>query len=227
VAVKIVPFDPDNEELEAELSIMNKVKDGKVENLVHVKAIYFFEKQIPASKQGLSPQQSQMGIVMNWYEDGSLRSLLTRSQPHKMSSVCLNWNDKLQLALDVCNGLDKLHEMHLLHRDVKADNVLLKKQEDGRVRGTLCLDVSRLLRHITVGMTLFSGYLCDFGISASRESVNVRKQKGCVRTSVSQAFVNTSFASLQRRNAYLLCARTLLQGLIDVRFAPNYDNFFS
>ena len=135
--MKIVPFHPDNEELEAELSIMNKVKVGQVENLVHVKAIYFFEKHIPPSKPGRSPHQSQMGIVMNWYEDGSLRSLL-----HKMPSVCLNWNDKLQLALDVCNGLDKLHEMHLLHRDVKADNVLLK-QQDGRVRGKMYFDLSR------------------------------------------------------------------------------------
>ncbi len=141
-----MPFHPDDDQLEAELSIMNKVKDGRVENLVHVKAIYFFEKQSLPSKGGLSPQLSQMGIVMNWYEDGSLRSLLTRSQPHKMPSVSLHWTDKLQLALDVCNGLDKLHEMHLLHRDVKSDNVLLKKQQDGRVRGTLCLVVSQCCR---------------------------------------------------------------------------------
>jgi hypothetical protein len=136
VAVKIVPFHPDDEDLEAELSIMNKVKDGKVENLVHVKALYFFEKQSPSIIPGRSSHQSHMGIVMNWYKDGSLRAMLLRHQSHNRTSVCLDWNVKLQLALDVCNGLDKLHEMHLLHRDVKADNVLLK-ESDGRLRGKL------------------------------------------------------------------------------------------
>ena len=138
VAVKIVPFLPDNnEELEAELSIMNKVKNGNVENLVHIKALYFTEDHSLPSKQASPLKQSRMGIVMNWYEDGSLRSLLHRTQHHKRPSMCLNWTDKLQLALDVCNGLGKLHEMALLHRDVKADNVLLRKV-DGCYRGKRC-----------------------------------------------------------------------------------------
>ena len=151
VAVKIVPFLPDNnEELEAELSIMNKVKNGNVENLVHIKALYFTEdhnyidsilvlyKLHPLPSKQASPlKQSRMGIVMNWYEEGSLRMLLHRTQHHKRPSMCLNWTDKLQLALDVCNGLGKLHEMALLHRDVKADNVLLRKV-DGCYRGKRC-----------------------------------------------------------------------------------------
>jgi serine/threonine protein kinase len=127
--VKTVPFVPDDIDLESELSIMNKVKYERVDNLVHVKAIYFFEDHSMPSRQ-----QSRMGIVMRWFEDGSLRDRLVRTQHHKHSSESLSWGDKLQLALDVCNGLGKLHEMALLHRDVKSDNVLLK-MENGRLKG--------------------------------------------------------------------------------------------
>jgi len=162
VAVKIVPFNADDESLETELSIMNKVKLGGFDNLVHVKALYFFEEQPTHSKQPspgtqVGGKQFRVGIVMKWYEDGSLRSLLAKTQLPNPSRACLSWSDKLQLAIDVCNGLRILHGENLLHRDVKADNVLLKKDAD------------------TLRMR---GYLCDFGISASRESVNVRKQKG-------------------------------------------------
>jgi serine/threonine protein kinase len=155
VAVKIVPFHPDDEELESELSIMNKVKDGRAENLVHIKALYFFEKRSSFITSGKSSHQTHMGIVMNWYEDGSLRALLTRTQHHKKASVSLSWNDKLQLCLDVCNGLDKLHQMHLLHRDVKADNVLLKNS-DGRMRGKLFfVDLSQVLLRACFEVYLF------------------------------------------------------------------------
>lgn len=140
VAVKTVPFVPDDIDLESELSIMNKVKYERVDNLVHVKAIYFFEDHSSPTRQ-----QSRMGIVMRWFEDGSLRDRLVRTQPHKRSSESLSWGDKLQLALDVCNGLGKLHEMSLLHRDVKSDNVLLK-MENGRLKGEwfdrTCLSVA-------------------------------------------------------------------------------------
>jgi serine/threonine protein kinase len=139
--VKVVRFLPDDIDLESELSIMNKVKYEKVDNLVHVKAIYFFEDHSllsltasAARSKKLAPKQSRMGIVMDWFQDGSLRTRLSVTQPHKQSSQFLPWKDKLQLALDVCNGLGKLHEMHLLHRDVKSDNVLLK-MVDGRLKG--------------------------------------------------------------------------------------------
>ena len=139
VAVKTVPFVPDNIDLESELSIMNRVKCQKVDNLVHVKAIYFFEDHSLPSPQSSAPKQSLMGIVMRWFEDGSLRDRLVRTQSHKRSCDHLGWKDKLQLALDVCNGLGKLHEMALLHRDVKSDNVLLK-MENGRLKGECCDD---------------------------------------------------------------------------------------
>jgi len=180
--VKIVPFNADDESLETELSIMNKVKLGGFDNLVHVKALYFFEEQPTHSKQPspgtqVGGKQFRVGIVMKWYEDGSLRSLLAKTQLPNPSRACLSWSDKLQLAIDVCNGLRILHGENLLHRDVKADNVLLKKDADTlRMRGKR--HPASLQRCVTLKLMLVSGYLCDFGISASRESVNVRKQKG-------------------------------------------------
>jgi serine/threonine protein kinase len=114
---------------------MNKVKQGEYDNLVHVRALYFFEDHSWHCQPAGAIKQSRMGIVMNWYKDGSLRTLLNQTQHHMRGSARLSWTDKLQLAIDVCVGLGKLHDMALLHRDVKADNVLLKKMEDGRMRG--------------------------------------------------------------------------------------------
>ncbi len=154
--MKVVRFLPDDIDLESELSIMNKVKYEKVDNLVHVKAIYFFEDHsllsLAAStarfSKTLTPKQSRMGIVMDWFQDGSLRTRLSNSQPHKQSSQFLPWKDKLQLALDVCNGLGKLHDMHLLHRDVKSDNVLLK-MVDGRLKGERLKSILHICRCIS------------------------------------------------------------------------------
>ncbi len=171
VAVKIVPFNADDESLETERSTMNKLKLGGFDNLVHVQALYLLEEQPPHSKQ------PRLGIVMKWYEDGSLRSLLAKTQLPNPSRACLSWSDKLQIAIDVCNGLRILHGENLLHRDVKADNVLLKMDADTcSMRGKR--HPSSLQRCVTLKVMLVSGYLCNFGISASRESVDVRKQKG-------------------------------------------------
>jgi hypothetical protein len=48
------------------------------------------------------------------------------------------------------------------------------------VTGVSAVFVPNMSRYFTLEVTRFLGDLCDFGISASRENVNSRKQKGCV-----------------------------------------------
>ena len=50
--------------------------------------------------------------------DGSLRKLLP-------DIIKYNWHTKLGLLYDIALGLEKLHELNLIHRDFHDGNILL------------------------------------------------------------------------------------------------------
>ncbi|CAK0910818.1 unnamed protein product [Prorocentrum cordatum] len=62
-------------------------------------------------------------IVVEYCAGGSLYDI-TNGGP-KRTLGRFSWNQRLKAALDIANGMAFLHEQHIVHRDLKTQNVLL------------------------------------------------------------------------------------------------------
>ena len=63
------------------------------------------------------PQEKQIYLVMEFCEGGTLESALKKKNP--------TWEMRWQWALEMSQGLSYLHHEGVLHRDLKAENILL------------------------------------------------------------------------------------------------------
>ncbi|KAF0683437.1 Aste57867_24562 [Aphanomyces stellatus] len=89
-----------------------------------------------------------LALVTEFMDGGNLSALL--DDP----SVPLDWaNDKTSLALDIARALAYIHGLSLLHRDVKARNVLLTSTRVAKLSDFGLSRVrSKLTRHMTMGV---------------------------------------------------------------------------
>ncbi|KIY48372.1 Pkinase-domain-containing protein, partial [Fistulina hepatica ATCC 64428] len=69
---------------------------------------------------------TELWVVMEYMEGGALTDVIENNtlEEDQISSICL----------ETCKGLGHLHSQHIIHRDIKSDNVLLDAQ--GRVKIT-------------------------------------------------------------------------------------------
>ena len=93
---------------------------------------------------GASLRAPHMCLVLEFVERGSLRDLLSREDAPSL----LPLPRRLQIALDMVDGLLFMHERGVLHRDVKAANVLVDAD--------------------------FRGKVCDFGFAALKEETKTK-----------------------------------------------------
>ncbi len=89
---------------------------------------------------GIYKHQGKTYLVMEFCEGGSLQKVLE----HRLAT--LNWATRWQWALEITQGLAYLHRQGALHRDLKAENVLLDKHHRARLADLGVAQVDALLQ---------------------------------------------------------------------------------
>ena len=104
VAIKIIKDVLENRQLHnefmQEVSIMKKIR--------HKNVVQFY---------GASTVRPNLCILFEYMEGGSVHDYLRKGPLSKM--------EVLRIALDVARGMDYLHRRHIVHRDLKAANLLI------------------------------------------------------------------------------------------------------
>ncbi|CAB4493602.1 unnamed protein product [Rhizophagus irregularis] len=72
---------------------------------------------------GITKDSEHYILVLEYANEGSLRDYL------KKKFTSLKWNDKIQMALDITNGLKFLHSKEIIHRDLHSKNILVNNRK--------------------------------------------------------------------------------------------------
>ncbi|KAI3760871.1 hypothetical protein L1987_51272 [Smallanthus sonchifolius] len=108
VAVKALASDSKQGETEfqTEVSLLGRLHHRNLVNLV-----------------GYCVDKGQRMLIYEYMSNGSLASFLYSEEKH-----ALNWQERLQIALDISHGIEYLHDgavPPVIHRDLKSANILL------------------------------------------------------------------------------------------------------
>ncbi|RHY17545.1 hypothetical protein DYB30_007889 [Aphanomyces astaci] len=63
-----------------------------------------------------------LSLVLEYMERGDLQTYLSTT---KLTPSLLNWPQKLAILKDIVSGLGHIHALGVIHRDIKARNILL------------------------------------------------------------------------------------------------------
>lgn len=87
-------------------------------------------------------KNTELWVVMEYMEGGALTDIIENNtlEEDQISSICLEVRCPVSAVVllaniilsQTCKGLCHLHLQHIIHRDIKSDNVLLDAQ--GRVK---------------------------------------------------------------------------------------------
>lgn len=120
VAIKqmILSKQPRKELIVNEILVM---KDSKHNNIVN-----FLEAYLKT--------EDDLWVVMEYMEGGSLTDIIENSPASSSGQSPLTEPQIAYIVRETCQGLKFLHDKHIIHRDIKSDNVLLDTR--GRVKIT-------------------------------------------------------------------------------------------
>ena len=115
-------------------------------------------------------KNNHLGIVMEWADQGTLRDGMTE----------MSFSKKIQVSLNVCDGLAYLHYNKIAHRDLKPENILLFGEQKiakisdfgtSKVVETLQFNTREIGTPIYTAPELFGKNIC-FGVSVDVYSLN-------------------------------------------------------
>lgn len=155
VAVKVcnLPTQLSPQEMESlklafkqEIAVWNKLKHP---NVVQFIGASLHADNIRAPREGaLKAGQPVWAIVTEYMSNGTLKQYLTSKRGP------LPLKQALKVALDVARGLEYLHELKIVHRDLKSENILMDHEANAKIAD---FGVARLEAANPVEMTCETG----------------------------------------------------------------------
>jgi serine/threonine protein kinase len=108
-------FQQNRDDLAAESSLLAGLHSKKIPHLMAMTPVYKRHKDAPVLK----------GTVMPFYECGTVRQYL-QFHPNSVSA-----KERLAIAKDVAEALEGLHQLNVIHSDLKPENIFLVKTAQG------------------------------------------------------------------------------------------------
>ncbi|PWA78169.1 protein kinase-like domain-containing protein [Artemisia annua] len=100
---------------------------GRREFLKEIDVLSGLYHQNLISLVGFCYEYGEMILVYDYASNGSFDRFI----PNTKDNLILNWAQRLQICIDAAQGLNYLHNHHIIHRDVKSGNILLGGSLEG------------------------------------------------------------------------------------------------
>ncbi|XP_029128835.1 cold-responsive protein kinase 1 [Cajanus cajan] len=135
-------------------------KQGVREFLTEIKVISSIEHENLVKLEGCCVENNHRILVYGYLENNSLAQTLIGA---RHSSIQFSWHVRRNICIGVARGLAFLHEEvrpHIIHRDIKASNVLLDKDLQPKISDFgLAKLIPPNLTHISTRVAGTAGYL--------------------------------------------------------------------
>ncbi|KAF9112608.1 hypothetical protein BGX27_003102 [Mortierella sp. AM989] len=74
---------------------------------------------------GITNRNNNISIIMEWLPGGDLATVLAKGE--------MEWEDKLFIAADIARGILFLHEIGIIHKTLRAKNILLTRHGQAKI----------------------------------------------------------------------------------------------
>ena len=71
---------------------------------------------------GLLQSEGNYCMVMELCENGNLANFMTVNQ-----AATVDWAKRMEFAIDIATGMNYLHKLGVIHRDIKLGNIVMSK----------------------------------------------------------------------------------------------------